>query len=127
MANQADIAAVLQQSGVSVYGLQVSDAAGKTTVTGTVGTEAERQKAQQAITRVATDAQVTLQVNAGFADTSASAAPATTYTVKPGDNLRKIAKHVYGDEMKWRQILEANQGTIRDPDKIQVGMQLTIP
>ncbi|MGC9357476.1 MAG: LysM peptidoglycan-binding domain-containing protein [Anaerolineae bacterium] len=49
------------------------------------------------------------------------------YTVKAGDNLRKIAKKMLGDADKWKEIYEANQDVIKDPDVIDVGMELEIP
>ncbi|MFP4394495.1 MAG: LysM peptidoglycan-binding domain-containing protein [Anaerolineales bacterium] len=52
---------------------------------------------------------------------------AKTYTVKAGDNLRKIAKAQLGDADKWEEIYEANQDVIKDPNIIQVGMELEIP
>jgi len=50
-----------------------------------------------------------------------------TYTVKAGDNLSKISKQFYGDPNQNMQIFYANRQIIHDPDKIQVGQQLTIP
>ena len=50
-----------------------------------------------------------------------------TYTVKAGDNLSKISKQFYGDPNQYMQIFYANRQIIHDPDKIQVGQQLTIP
>ena len=50
-----------------------------------------------------------------------------TYEVKRGDNLSKIAKHVYGDAGKWKKIFEANSETLKDPDKIYPGQVLIIP
>jgi nucleoid-associated protein YgaU len=63
---------------------------------------------------------------------SAAAAPEArnaprTYEVKRGDNLSKIAKHVYGDAGKWKKIFEANSDTLKDPDKIYPGQVLIIP
>jgi len=51
----------------------------------------------------------------------------TTYTVKKGDDLRKIARAVYGDERRWRQIARANRGTLADPDDLEIGMELKLP
>ncbi len=74
--------------------------------------------------------------SADFSDVksgSSSTAPASpassgqVYTVKSGDNLRKIAQHFYGDEMKWHKIRDANRDKLPNPDRIQVGMTLTIP
>ena len=50
-----------------------------------------------------------------------------TYTVKSGDNLSKISKQFYGDSNEYMRIFYANRDKLNDPDKIQVGQQLTIP
>ena len=50
-----------------------------------------------------------------------------TYTVKSGDTLSKISKQFYGDSDEYMRIFYANRGTLNDPDKIQIGQQLTIP
>ena len=68
---------------------------------------------------------------ADFSDVSAgssnAAAGTQSYTVKSGDSLSKIAKHFYGDGSKWHQIYEANRDTIKNPDLIHPGQELTIP
>jgi nucleoid-associated protein YgaU len=69
---------------------------------------------------------------ADFSDVTAgssSTAPAasTTYTVKSGDSLSHIAKHLYGDASKWHRIYDANRDKIKNPDLIQPGWVLTIP
>ena len=50
-----------------------------------------------------------------------------TYTVKPGDTLSKISKELYGNSNEYMSIFYANRDKLKDPDKIQVGQQLTIP
>ncbi|MEP6923074.1 MAG: LysM peptidoglycan-binding domain-containing protein [Pyrinomonadaceae bacterium] len=52
---------------------------------------------------------------------------AQTYTVQSGDSLWKIAKHHYGDGAQYMQIYYANRDKIQDPDKINVGWELSIP
>jgi nucleoid-associated protein YgaU len=69
---------------------------------------------------------------ADFSDVSAGssstiAGGGTTYIVKKGDNLSKIAKHFYGDADKWKKIHAANSDKIPNPDLIHPGLQLTIP
>jgi nucleoid-associated protein YgaU len=49
----------------------------------------------------------------------------TTHVVKAGDMLMKISKKYYGDENKYKIIMEANN--ITDPNKIAVGQTLKIP
>lgn len=70
--------------------------------------------------------------SADFSDVkggSSSTAPLTetTYTVKAGDSLSKIAKHFYGDGSKWKKIHAANADKIPNPDLIHPGLELTIP
>lgn len=50
-----------------------------------------------------------------------------TYTVKSGDTLSKISQQLYGDSNEYMRIFYANRSALNDPDKIQVGQQLTIP
>ncbi|MGH9903764.1 MAG: LysM peptidoglycan-binding domain-containing protein [Pyrinomonadaceae bacterium] len=50
-----------------------------------------------------------------------------TYTVQPGDTLSKISQRFYGDAAKHMDIFYANRDKVDDPDKLQVGQELTIP
>ena len=54
-------------------------------------------------------------------------AQATTYTVKAGDTLSKIAKTHLGDANAYMKIFEANKDQLSDPDKIKPGQVLKIP
>lgn len=49
------------------------------------------------------------------------------HTVASGESLSKIAKHYYGDVMKYQQIFEANKGILDNPDVIHPGQELIIP
>jgi len=51
----------------------------------------------------------------------------TTYTVKSGDTLSKIAKEHLGDANAYMKIFEANKDQLSDPDKIKPGQVLKIP
>ena len=64
-------------------------------------------------------------VSAGGSSTAATGG--TTYIVKSGDNLSKIAKQFYGDPGKWKKIHAANSDKIPNPDLIHPGLKLTIP
>jgi nucleoid-associated protein YgaU len=50
-----------------------------------------------------------------------------TYEVKSGDNLSRISKQFYGDPNEYMRIFYANRDKLNDPDKIQIGQNLTIP
>ena len=54
-------------------------------------------------------------------------ATASTYTVKSGDTLSKIAKEHLGDANAYMKIFEANKDQLSDPDKIKPGQVLKIP
>lgn len=55
------------------------------------------------------------------------AATSTTYTVKKGDTLEKIAARLYGNSNEWRRIYKANQDKLAGPNRIYPGQVLTIP
>jgi nucleoid-associated protein YgaU len=56
------------------------------------------------------------------------AAAATTYVVRSGDSLSRIAKRHYGNAKLWPRIYEANRALIGDdPDLIQPGQSLVLP
>lgn len=52
---------------------------------------------------------------------------AETYVTKAGDNLSKIAKELYGDKEKWRDIYELNKDQIKDPNVIFANQALILP
>jgi len=51
----------------------------------------------------------------------------TTYTVKAGDTLSKIAKETLGNANAYMKIFDANKDQLTDPDKIKPGQVLHIP
>ena len=54
-------------------------------------------------------------------------AAATTYTVRTGDTLSTIARHVYNDEAAWPVIYYANRKQIPYANDITAGQVLKIP
>lgn len=64
-------------------------------------------------------AEVTIDPNAKAAG--------STYTVKAGDTLSKIAKDQLGDANAYMKIFDVNKSILSDPDKIKPGQVLTIP
>jgi nucleoid-associated protein YgaU len=60
--------------------------------------------------------------------TGAMTPPATaggTYTIKKGDTFIKIAREVYGDPSRMKDIAAANPGM--DPRKLKVGQTIVLP
>src|SRR6266702_4089604 len=51
----------------------------------------------------------------------------TTYVVKEGDTLASISRKFYKTSKRWRQIRDANEKKIDDPDNLKAGLTLTIP
>ena len=72
-------------------------------------------------------ADITVAAGTGGPVPSAAAAPGSSYTVKAGDTLSKIAKEHYGDAKAYMKIFDANKDKLTDPDKIKVGQVLVIP
>lgn len=60
-------------------------------------------------------------------DTTAEKVGGSTYTVKSGDSLSKIAKNELGDGNAWKKIFETNRDVLDDPDKIFPGQTLKLP
>ncbi len=49
------------------------------------------------------------------------------YTVQKGDTLSHISKDFLGNANDYNKIFEANRDQLSDPNKIQIGQELTIP
>lgn len=49
------------------------------------------------------------------------------HTVASGETLGKIAKHYYGDAMKYKEIFAANSDLLKNPDVIHPDQELIIP
>ena len=50
-----------------------------------------------------------------------------TYKVLPGDTLSKIARTIYGDSSKWREIYGANLDQMETPNDLKAGAVIIIP
>jgi nucleoid-associated protein YgaU len=103
---------------------------GKLHFKGTVATQQEANQIWDAIKTIPSWPQeVVADIQAtGAAPTAASPGiPQTTYTVKPGDTLSKIAKDHLGDANAYMDIFELNRDQLSDPDKIKPGQVLKIP
>jgi nucleoid-associated protein YgaU len=68
-----------------------------------------------------------IQATGGKGAAISGTARPTTYTVKAGDTLSKIAKEHLGDVSAYVEIFNANKEQLSDPDKIKPGQVLKIP
>jgi tetratricopeptide (TPR) repeat protein len=50
-----------------------------------------------------------------------------SYVVQSGDTLFSISRKLYKSPKRWKEILDANRKSIRDPKKLTVGQTLVIP
>ena len=122
------ILAYIASQNLPAQDLQVAyDGKSKTvTVKGIAPDQPTREKIVLCCGNVHSVAKVDDQLTVAQAPTPAFP-PSTTYDVKAGDTLSKIAKEVYGDANDYQKIFEANKPMLRDPDKIYPGQQLRIP
>ncbi len=51
----------------------------------------------------------------------------TTYVVRKGDSLSRIAAHTLGSGNHWRKVFDANRNLLSDPNHVREGMTLRIP
>jgi len=99
---------------------------GKLYFKGTVATQEEANKIWDAIKTIPTwpdEVIADIKATGGSAATTAQ----STYTVKSGDTLSKIAKELLGDAQAYPEIFAANRDQLSDPDKIKPGQVLKIP
>ena len=100
---------------------------GKLVFKGTVQTQAQANKIWDAIKTVPEWQQDIVADIQATGIPAAASGEQTTYTVKAGDTLSKIAQHVLGNANAYHQIFEANRDQLSDPDKIKPGQVLKIP
>jgi len=103
---------------------------GKLYFHGTVGTEAEANKIWDAIKTVPdwrNDIVGDIKSTGVPTAVPTSGTSESTYTVKAGDTLSKIAREKLGDANAYMDIFNANKGLLTDPDKIKPGQVLKIP
>ena len=118
----ARLVQLIEGLGFEVEGLTVKAEGDTVTLSGKVGSQADRERIVLAVGNTEGTARVDDQL-----EVEASEPEATFYTVQSGDSLSKIAKHHYGNAMKYPVIFEANKPMLTDPDKIYPGQVLRIP
>ncbi len=133
-APNADVAAMVERQKeemlanlVNSMNLDISnlsvDLQGDTAVIfGDANTQADKEKAILTIGNVGGIAHVDDRMNVLNVEPEAK-----FYEVQKGDSLSKIAKHFYGDAMKYTRIFKANQPMLKSPDLIYPGQMLRIP
>ena len=100
---------------------------GKLYFKGTTQTQEEANKIWDAIKTIPDwKNEVVADIKATGGGASAGGSP-TTYTVKSGDTLSKIAKEHLGDANAYLDIFNANKDQLTDPDKIKPGQVLKMP
>lgn len=133
----------LRDNGVDPTGLTFRWSPEKLTVSGTVDSQADKERAVvilgnvKGVSRVDDQIQVASAQGGGktwdssprFESTQATPSDwrSDTYTVQSGDTLSGIAKKVYGDGGEYMRIFNANKPMLKDPDEIYPGQVLIIP
>jgi nucleoid-associated protein YgaU len=70
----------------------------------------------------------TRDLNVAVRDLRLKQKAATSYLVKEGDNLRKVAEMVWSDVTRWKEIYEANKAAIGSEETpLKPGTRLIIP
>jgi nucleoid-associated protein YgaU len=123
--------AIQTAKGVRMQG-SADERDGKLYFHGTTNTQEEVNKIWDAIKTVPdwrNDVVADIKATGGASATGASSAAAggSTYTVKSGDTLSKIAREHLGDANAYMDIYNANRDQLSDPDKIKPGQVLKIP
>ena len=80
----------------------------------------------EAQTQVATTVAATVaQTQAATSSTPVDVKPVLSYIVQKGDTLMSICRKIYGDGLKYKEIMGLNN--IDDPDKIYIGQEIKLP
>ncbi|MFP4846335.1 LysM peptidoglycan-binding domain-containing protein [Winogradskyella sp. PE311] len=101
----------------------VSEENGVLKIKGTAATQYEKNLLWDAIKAAGGDNPADVMANITVADESVYA----RHTVSSGETLGKIAKHYYGDAMKYKEIFAANTSILKNPDVIHPDQELVIP
>ena len=101
----------------------VKEENGQLKVWGTANNPYEKNLIWDEIKRVGGDNPTDIMADIAVADETLYA----RHTVASGESLSKIAKHYYGNAMKYTAIFEANRDLLKNPDVIHPGQDLVIP
>ncbi|GGG56829.1 hypothetical protein GCM10011414_28360 [Croceivirga lutea] len=101
----------------------VSEEAGVLKIKGEANTQYEKNVLWDKIKEIGGDSPSDIKANISVTDDSVY----HRHTVKSGESLSLIAKHYYGDPMKYTKIFEANTSILSNPDVIHPDQELVIP
>lgn len=101
----------------------VKEENGQLKVWGTAKNQYEKNLIWDEIKRVGGESPTDIMADITVADETVYA----NHTVVSGESLSKIAKHYYGNAMKYPVIFEANRNILKNPDVIHPGQELVIP
>jgi nucleoid-associated protein YgaU len=101
----------------------VEETDGKLKVYGTAATQYDKNLLWDKIKEIGGDEPSDIMADIKVADESVYA----RHTVASGETLGKIAKHYYGDAMKYKDIFAANSDILKNPDLIHPDQELIIP
>jgi nucleoid-associated protein YgaU len=108
---------------LGIKGGDVTEEGGVLKIKGEAATPYEKNAIWDKIKELGGESPSDIKANITVADSSVY----HRHTVKGGESLSKIAKHYYGDAMKYKQIFEANTGILKNPDVIHPDQVLVIP
>lgn len=108
---------------LGIKGGDVSEEGGVLKVKGEANTPYEKNVIWDKIKEIGGQSPSDIKANITVADDSVY----HRHTVKSGESLSKIAKHYYGDAMKYTTIFEANTDQLKNPDLIHPDQVLVIP
>ncbi|HSK80766.1 MAG TPA: peptidoglycan-binding protein LysM [Thermoanaerobaculia bacterium] len=118
----AALVKLVNDMGLKVNDLGVRADGDKVTLTGTVASQADREKIVLLVGNTEGTGSVDDQLKVEKPEPEGQ-----YYEVKSGDSLSKIAKQFYGNANKYPVIFEANKPMLKDPDEIYPGQKLRIP
>ncbi|UII80175.1 LysM peptidoglycan-binding domain-containing protein [Flagellimonas sp. CMM7] len=101
----------------------VSEDGGVLKIKGVANTPYEKNAIWDKIKQIGGESPSDVKANISVADDSVY----HRHTVKGGESLSKIAKHYYGDAMKYNKIFDANTNILSNPDVIHPDQVLVIP
>lgn len=101
----------------------VQESNGVLSISGLARTPYEKDKLWDKIKAIGGESPSDIKANITIEDSSVY----HRHVVSSGETLGKIAKHYYGDPMKYQNIYQANTDILKNPDIIFPDQELIIP